>query len=655
MKKIVVVSVLALLLVGIGGYFGMSYWARHQVDAQIEQALASIRATGARAAVGKTEVSVGERSLVLTDLSFVSADGNVTLTVGKIAARDAAPPRGERITAGSVAVDDLKVSLKGTAAGAEVAHQVPHLAITGYSGPLLPAVRGDGTDLMNVLMAQLAGMSAETIAAPRTVTRISPPADAVDEAPREITAETLSLTGVDEGRVAKLAIARLTAAPLPDAAAVREGQGSGLHAQVSDIAVTGIDLKPLLQGAAAGTGFVQVLQEATTGQMVVEEEDGRTELAGVRFTGLAMAPEAFTPARIAALNAINDAADDAVASDQQITDALAVISAVRFTRFEARELRSTEPSGNGHVAVLTLEGLDAGVLAQLALEGVDGDEDGRSARVGRIALTGLDLGRAFRFAHSAEDLTPDAALGAFRLLSGITVNNVEVPTGGEGAPSAPIRIGTFALSWGDLAGDLPTRIRLDFTDVSGPIGADDGEPFTTLAAAGLTRATVSLAFGAAYDAAASSVRVAPMEMEVKDAFRLKLDTTLTQLPAAALASEEAMTEALPGVNLGPTTLTITDLGLARLVMQRMAEAEGVSVDEYRAALVQLLQQLAGDLAKTNPEAADVGAALAAFIENPHTLTLTATPKGPVPLLALMNSDDPEVPLQLFTFSVTNTP
>lgn len=665
MKKIVVVSVAVLVLVGVGGYFGVSYWARHQAEAQIEQALAGIRATGAKASIGTSDVSLRERSLTLTDLSITSANGDVVLTVGKVAAQDAAPPQGERISAGRVALDDILLTLRGGAGRPQIVHTVPHLAISRYSGPLLPKAVSGESDLMGVIMAQLATLSADEIAAPRTITRVTPTDDADGAEPQEITAESVTLSKVRDGLVGQLTITRLATEPLPDGAPTDQGsgadqaedQGDTVRSSIRDIVLTDLDVRPLLASGAAGSAFVTVVGKAQTGAMTVEVEDGRTEIAGVTLTGLALQPDAFTPQRAAALTALSDPANqDTPATPQQLDDATAVLRAVRFATFEARGLRTTEPGGNGQIAAVTLEKLDAGVLSRLSFDGMEGEEDGRFARIGRLAIDHVDLARSFRFARSADPMAPDAALAAFRLFSGFTLNNMVVPVANEdGSPGDPVRVGTIALSWGDLAGDLPTRIRFDLTDVSGPIHAEDGEPFATLAAAGLTNASVSLAFGAAYDAASSSVRVAPVEMEVRDAFRLKVETTLTQLPAAALASEEAFTNALPGINLGTTSLSVTDLGLAKLVLQRLAEAEGLSVEDYRAGLAQLLEQIVGDMAKTNPEAADVGAALAAFIQNPHTLTLTATPKGPVPLMALMNSDDPEVPLQLFTISATNTP
>lgn len=664
MKKIVIVSVAALVLVGVGGYFGVSYWARHQAEAQIEQALAGIRATGAKASIGTSDISLRERSLTLTDLSITSANGDVVLTVGKVAAQDAAPPQGERISAGRVALDDILVTLRGGAGRPQIVHTVPHLAISRYSGPLLPKAVSGESDLLGVIMAQLATLSADEIAAPRTITRVTPTDDADGADPQEITAESVILSKVHDGQVGKLTITRLAAEPLPEStedqgsgADQAEDQGDTVRSSIRDVVLNDVDVRPLLGAGPAGSGFVTVVGKAETGAMTVEVEDGRTDIAGVTLTGLALQPDAFTPQRAAALTALSDpASQDTPATPQQLDDATAVLRAVRFTTFEAKGLRTTEPSGNGQIATVTLEKLDAGVLARLSLDGVDGEEDGRSARIGRLTIDTIDLARGFRFAHSADPMAPDAALAAFRLFSGFTLNNTVVPVANEdGSPGDPVRIGTIALSWGDLAGDLPTRVRFDLTDVSGPIHAEDGEPFATLAAAGLTNATVSLAFGATYDAASSSVHVAPVEMEVRDAFRLKLESTLTQLPAAALASEEAFTQALPGITLGTTSLSVTDLGLAGLVLQRLAQAEGLSVEDYRAGLAQLLEQIVGDMAKTNPEAADVGAALAAFIQNPHTLTLTATPKGPVPLMALMNSDDPEVPLQLFTISATNTP
>ncbi|MFG1477891.1 hypothetical protein V5F53_04405 [Xanthobacter sp. V4C-4] len=680
MKKPLVIGIVAVLAIGIGGYAGVQYWSQMKAHAVIEDALAQVRASGAKATLGASAVSLKDRSLTLSDLKVTSADGAVSLAIAQLAARGVGTPQDGRITADAVALEGVTLTRTDATDGTRVVESLPHVAIAGYTGPLVVTPTAGAVDdavaasPVVIALRQLAAVDATRIDVPHAVTRITPGSlvrtRGLAQA-SELTLDGITATDVRAGRIARLSVARFAtqaqpadtaAAPRADGAASGPGDaqeadgGSSLpRAEAVAILARDIDLTPLL--AASGGGVLRpVLGALETGAFSIQqEEDIRSEGSGLRLTGLAVRPAVLTPARLAALAALS--ADEPPADAAPLlADATALLQGIAFTAFEVRDLRTIEPVGGGRAALFALGPLADGILAELRFDSVEGDSDGRAVKFGRIALTGLNLPRLISLAHSPDPTQPDVALAGFSALTGVSANDIELPVdAGDDAPAEPIRVGRASLTWGDLSGLLPTRIRFELTDVSGPINPDDGEPFNTLAAAGLKRATFSLALGATYDAATQSLAIAPAQVEVKDAFRTAFSARVDNLPAAALASEDTLAAALPGLTLGPLSLSVTDLGLANLMLQRLAEAEGVSVDDYRAQMLEVLNQGIAAVAPGAPEAAAVAEAIAQFIRDPRTLVLTATPKGRVPLLAFINSDDPAVPLQLFTFGAVNTP
>lgn len=688
MKKPLVIGLAAIVVIGMGGYAGVQYWAEQKAYAVIDDALAQVRATGAKASIGSRAVALKERSLTLNDLAVSSADGTVSVAVGQLAAWGVGTPQSGRITADSLVLDNVSITRTDGPNGARVVETLPRVTIDAYAGPLVVTpTAGDAADMVNgtavvLALRQLAAVDAARIDVPHAVTRTTPAKGSpLGSQTRELTLDGIAVSDVRSGKIARLAVARLASEGLPaqggaspaadagkatppagagatDATAAQSDDGSSLpRLQASAIVARDIDLTPLLK--TTDDNLHVVLGALETGPFTVEQaDDVRNEGASLALTGVALRPAAITAPRLAALKALS--ADEAPANPEPLlADAIALLKGVAFARFQIQDLKTIEPVGGGAAKLLVLDKLDGGVLAEMRFEGVTGDSDGRSATFGLFSVSGLDLPTLITLAHADDPTDPAIALSGFHALSGVTLSDIEVPLdGSDDAPLAPARIGRASLSWGDFPApkaQLPGRILFELKDVTGPIDAEDGEPFNTLAAAGLKEATFSLSLGAVYDAGSQSVSLSPAVVEVKDAFRTAFTARLDNLPASAFANEEGLTAALPGLNMGPAQLTISDHGLAQLMLQRLAEADGQSVDAYRAQLLELLNEGIAAVAPGAPEAAAVAQAIAQFIRDPKTLEITMTPKGRVPFLAFINSDDPTAPLQLFSFAAVNKP
>src|SRR5262249_46303532 len=144
-----------------------------------------------------------------------------------------------------------------------------------------------------------------------------------------------------------------------------------------------------------------------------------------------------------------------------------------------------------------LKGLEHGKLAELAIEGAEGQTPQQQlVKLGRFALKGIDLANMVRataqFATGPE--TPEKFATLAALLEGAEIKDLIAPYKNT---RSNVQVDTFVVSWGQFVGAIPTAAHVS-ARVSGPIDVGDPELVRLLAGAGITSATVSFDLGAAW-------------------------------------------------------------------------------------------------------------------------------------------------------------
>lgn len=673
------VGVAVVAGLGAAGWFGFLEWSRARVRAEVDAAFAGIRETGARAAFADATFNPREMGITITGISVISPDGGARVKVDRLSARGGERPVDRRVSLEALDLDGVEITLTGdSAAGGTITYTLPQVMIDRYSGPMTLIAAGEGNGpygAVRVALRQLAATTAAKVTIPEARAQIAP----AGAPPAEASYRDFAAEGVNAGAIRSLVVDRVTyaftppapaadPAAKPDAASPGTGSSGApgrVTGQVDGLVAAQIDTAPLLAmtqpGGPAGKAaeaYGRLYGKIVTGPYVVKQENGPSHgAAALLIEDLAIRPAAFEISRMEALNALSRKAPTLTPQENRRLAELSrdLINGIAFRTLAITRATSEVQGETGRIATIRLEGMTGGVLDGFTMEGVEGATAGGGvAKLERLAIRQLDFNQMARLAAEAENPTPLSAMLLFKVLSGFELKGLDMPYGEGPNPSEPVRVGTLALSWGGSLGALPSYLDFTLDGVSGPIRPDDGEPFATLGAAGFTRATVSMAFKAHYDINDRRVTLAPISTEVKDAFRMNVETTLEEVPDTLFTDPAAMLTALPAVAAGPVKLTLTDLGMARLVLSQLAAADGLSVDAYREELVSLAEGIAADLAVAAPEIAPVGEAVVAFLRDPGTLTITATPKGRVPFLALAGSSDPSVLLEAFTLSATAT-
>ncbi|MEP9352066.1 hypothetical protein ABLE93_00555 [Xanthobacter sp. KR7-65] len=669
----IAVAVGLVAVLAAAGWFGFSAWSRAKVRAEVDQAFASMREAGAKADFADATFDAVDQAVTVTGISITSADGTASVKIARLLARGAEGPHDRRVTLEALDLDGLEIALSGdAAAGGTITYSVPQVMIDRYNGPMTLIATGEGKGpfgALRVALRQLGATTAAKVTIPEAKGRIAPAgAPAV-----EVSYTNLAAEGVNAGAVRSLIIDRstfVTTTPPPEPTAAPPGSPAPAPAKVTarldGLVAAQIDTAPLLlmtqqdgpTGKVAET-YGRIYGKVVTGPYVVTVEGGPTHgAASLLMENVAIKPSAFDPARLLEMKALSIKGPHLTSAESRRALELSrdLIGGLSFGTVALMQAYTKDKEESGRIGTLRLESLANGVLDGMTFEQVEGMTPDGKATLGRFAVRQLDFNQLARLAAEAESPSPLSALVLFRVMSGLELKDLEVPygEGGAGVRNEPVKIGTFALSWGGNLGVLPSYLDFALTDVSGPIRPEDGEPFTYLIAAGMKRATVSMGLKAAYDINERTLAIAPVTTEVKDAFKVSIESTLDEVPDSAFSEAAGFMSALPTVAAGPVKVTLTDLGLAKLVFAQLAAAAGVSEADYRAEVVTLAEGIAADLEEASPEAATVGAAAVAFLRNPGTLTVTATPKGRVPLMALAASGDPSILLEAFTFEATAT-
>jgi hypothetical protein len=333
---------------------------------------------------------------------------------------------------------------------------------------------------------------------------------------------------------------------------------------------------------------------------------------------------------------------------------------IRFGKFEMRGFRvRMQPDTDFKIAAIRLSGLGNGRLAELAMEGLDGQSPQKEPfHIGRFALNGLQIANLMRqtadMAESGRASAPDKLFGLLALLEGIEVSDVTAKTG---VGTQAVRIDTFRLSWGQFVGPIPTTARLT-AKTTVPTNLADPGVGGVLSDAGLATLTTSVDVGVAWTEAAQTMAVTPMSIEVENAFIFSASLAILNVPRSMFSTDLGQAVmAADQLEAGPLQLSLRDTGALRTALAQYAKSKGLSVDDARKEIIESVNESAKSSAPSNPDAAIIAQALVQFIETPgSTLTISVTPKGHVNFKQAFDkaSGDPAATAALFTIEAKTT-
>jgi hypothetical protein len=240
------------------------------------------------------------------------------------------------------------------------------------------------------------------------------------------------------------------------------------------------------------------------------------------------------------------------------------------------------------------------------------------------------------------------------MLEGIEIKDVVAPYKDT---KGTVNIETFAVSWGQFVGPIPTATRVT-ARISGPVEIADPEFVKLLAGAGITTATLNFDLGAAWSEATRTFALTPVSLEVGNLFSATARVSVGNVPREmfSIDPDQALLAAVQ-VQAGLFEFVLRDAGALELAIAQFANTQGLPLPLAKVVVIETVKQSAVQMAQGNPDIGPVADALARFIETPRgTLTIRVIPKGRVLIQQVIEAAkiDPAAALSQFRIEVTTS-
>ncbi|MBB3770308.1 hypothetical protein FHS55_000894 [Angulomicrobium tetraedrale] len=653
MRKPLIIALVALGVVGIGGFFSFNLVVDLLARRQLDALFAQLGVDGIEAKRGDLHYDYFKGTFEVRGLSF-SAPGQGTLTLASFRAEGLEQRPAARLFARHVELTDL--AFEGPlplTPGMEGSYRAPKVEAEGVELPAA-APKSPGRPWLVARLA-LEQTQADRISIPESlaITRSGAGESRVET---DITHGAASLRQLKDGIITDASVepSRFTIGGAPAYAA--KGTLGRVNAHTIDVGALLTVLDP--QSREAATEFRTVYGSVTIDGYAITAENGITQSwSAAEIREVAIRPASIPAEDLFALGTRLQQAGGKAPPDLEV-DLLRTVAAtydgVSFTSVAFRDLAGREPDGSkAELAALTAGPLAGGRIESLALDRLKGvDASGKVIRIDRLKIGGLRPGALMDVAADvAEDPGNARAIGwimrLFGLLDSVTIEGAEAPapSGGE-----PVVVDRFALSWKGETDAIPTQVSATLR-LSGPTSAfhDDG-PLFALVPDGLKRASVALDIGGQWDEAGSTLTLAPLYAEVSDAFALSVKVRLKDVDDSLFSPQpdEALAGAM-AANLQSIDITAIDAGIYQRKLEDAAKEQGLDPEGTRQLLAGFAELLFSATLADRPDLEAASQSFIGFLQRPlGTLALRITPRGndALPVGMIIETLQGEDPLDL---------
>ncbi|QCK86751.1 hypothetical protein E8L99_13790 [Phreatobacter aquaticus] len=512
---------------------------------------------------------------------------------------------------------------------------------TGSDGPAYRADRVDVANAQGSLAALLASLAAgEPLfsgASQAALTGFS--SERIDIPSLTITRRQMGRT--DEGiyrnvrfnRFARGKIGEITIGGL--STSTQQGP-AGPKVEIGQIRLTGVDATAAI---ATGTTSTVALESGTIEQVRSASQTGQPfSIERLIIGKITMRPgERSLLAITESIRDIDPSATDDAGRRRSIGAAAEIFSRLDIERIEMVNFKGQSPT-NEDISMerMAFVGLSQGKLGSIEVNGMAAPaNNGQRGRIARFAIEGIDgsglvaLGKEISEGRFAQGQTvPPAAYPDIRrvLFEGVAVTDRTGQSLGK--------VERFEVEAGPRIGLVPTRLRARMTGFEAPV--TDPIQRAQMAPLGIEdKILLSSEFELEYVEAARELRLRNLNITVADVGALTLAMTIGGL-------ERQQIEGLPGTaatlglaaKAGPLTLSYTEDGAVASLLTHTAEQAGVEEDAFTEQLKEQASALIGQFIQDKALAASIRTAVNAFLDDPNSLTISATPKGELPLAAL---------------------
>ena len=281
----------------------------------------------------------------------------------------------------------------------------------------------------------------------------------------------------------------------------------------------------------------------------------------------------------------------------------------------------------GYFGSIRLAGYESGKFESVSLEGVNISPP----REGTVSLksfsTGaMDFQKLLEMAAQGQEPTPESfAMGTY---GDVHLKGLEVTAEDE----KNVKLEEFSITELDKKGMVLTSLNVEVKGLEIETKSiDRREAEEILGQLGYDKLVFNAGFRFVWDAATKTLEVKNLSVGINDAGTLSISLSVEGADPEALEAGGNPTKVLPELLFKRAEIRYQDESLAPRALKMAAQMQGMDPEELRA---MLLAQIDGQkaMAGTSPQSEQAVASVKAFITSPGSLTITAEPSAPVPLM-----------------------
>lgn len=220
-------------------------------------------------------------------------------------------------------------------------------------------------------------------------------------------------------------------------------------------------------------------------------------------------------------------------------------------------------------------------------------------------------------------------------ITGLSFNNLE-------NVKQPVKVASVSAQFGDIIEGVAHDMKLAISGMDYPVAIfDEPEMVKFLGDAGYPTGpnavfSTSLTIDGAYDSPTDTLNIRNFVFDTRDVGKLSISGVVSGVPLSKLADPEKAKELLATAKLASLSVRFDNAGIVDRVMAMTAKKAGVSPADYAAQLTAALPLMLNVIG--NPAFQDkLAAAAATFLTAPKSISVSAKPSGPVPVVQIVGA------------------
>lgn len=631
MRRRLVLGALVLAgLVGLGA-LAAPWAARRAAEMAVDETLARMRRESTVVANrGAVTVDLAKRSVQIHDVAIDPPPGGSKVRVGLITI--VWPWRqGEQLTAQRITLKDVTISSPVETT------TIPKLEIRGYSGPERGLVATPGIGRLARSQADIIGqISADSVAIPEIGV-----AEETTQLRRRL--NNVRIERIDRGEISRATVASVSI-KAPDLRPRQNAASDDLQLSTGQLVYEGLNLPTVWRFYAGdGAGDRDPLAKAFSASEVAMtfglRPSGTVTITADQFYArdLRLRALAFPFTAVEAVIAKLNRGDELAPADirQQVAIAVDALGAFTFTQVGAKTMAMNGLLADGRRVTSSAKAFEIGPYAdeRLGSVSVDGvafdDGAGGALSAERIELSQIDASRLADYgARVGRDEvmletrpTADNVVSIAPRVGRVDVRNLRL----SGRPGV-LTMENGRIDVNAPLDAVPQRVAMKIDGLQAT-PAEGGWLTGALRAAAIDRIDGSAKFALTLDPSLFKLTLDGLDARIEGVGAVTAKGSLAKVdPTLAVASGSDLADKVTAVVIEPFRFTFDNDGGFDTLLKRSADKAGEPLDAFRDYVAEAAKEQVSRL--FGPPAAKSADAIAAFIRDPQTVTVSISPKTP---------------------------